>query len=62
MIDAPRYGEKKDWKKRLPKGEEALIENAISGINQMPPKGGYRHILSDADVRAATLHLLKSVR
>lgn len=62
MIGAPRYGEKKDWKKLLPKGEEALIASAINGLNQMPAKGGYKLRLSDEDVKAAALYLLQSVQ
>ena len=62
MLGAPRFGQKKDWKKRLPNGDESLVASAINGLNNMPPKGGYKRILSDDDVRAAALHLLQSVR
>lgn len=62
LLNAPRFGQKKDWKKRLPNGDAALIASAVNGLNNMPPKGGYKRILSDDDVRAATLHLLQSVR
>ncbi len=61
MLDAPRFGEKKDWKKRLPKGDEELTSNAINGLNNMPPKGGYKRVLGDDDVAAATQYLLQSV-
>lgn len=62
LLDAPRFGEKRDWKKRLPKGDEALTSSAINGLNDMPAKGGYKRVLSDDDVVAATRHLLESVR
>jgi cytochrome c5 len=62
MLDAPRFGEKRDWKKRWAKGEEALMASAVDGLNNMPAKGGYKRVLSDEDVNAATGYLLQSVR
>lgn len=61
MMGAPRYGEKKEWGGRLSQGEAVLIEHAIKGFNKMPAKGGNGG-LTDEDVRAATLHLLSSVK
>jgi cytochrome c oxidase cbb3-type subunit 3 len=61
MMGAPRFGEKNEWRDRLKQGEAVLIEHAISGFNKMPAKGGNGG-LSDADVGAATTHLLRSVQ
>lgn len=61
MMGAPRYGEKKEWRDRLAQGDSVLIEHALKGFNKMPAKGGNGG-LSDDDVKAATAHLLKSVK
>ena len=36
---APIVGDTESWAERLTKGEEALIESVIQGINSMPPLG-----------------------
>lgn len=46
------------WKERAGKGLEALVYNAINGLNVMPPKGG-RDDLSDAEITAAVEHMLQ---
>jgi cytochrome c5 len=38
-IGAPMFGNPESWATRLSKGEEAIINNAINGINAMPPMG-----------------------
>lgn len=36
---APRTGVAAEWQPRLGKGMDVLVENAIKGVNAMPPKG-----------------------
>jgi len=38
-IGAPMFGNPDSWASRITKGEEALIQNAIKGINAMPAMG-----------------------
>lgn len=46
------------WAERAAKGLDELAQNAINGINTMPPKGGFVQ-LSDAEVTAAVEHMLQ---
>lgn len=62
LLDAPRLGQKKDWKRRLAKSDEVLMSSVLNGLNNMPPKGGYGRKLSDDEVRAATRYLLNASR
>lgn len=39
-MGAPMVGDKKAWAARLKKGMDKVYNNAIHGINGMPPKGG----------------------
>jgi Cytochrome c5 len=61
VLGAPKIGDTADWKARLAKagGVAGLDKNAISGIGNMPPKGGNPD-LSDAEVKAAVADLLKT--
>ena len=45
------------WTERLAQGEETLVDNAINGINAMPPKGGQMQ-LSDAEIRAVVEYMI----
>lgn len=38
-MGAPVFGNVESWSSIIAKGEEALINNAINGINAMPPMG-----------------------
>lgn len=58
---APIIGNKKMWSKRLPKGEEQLIQHAIEGFELMPAKGG-RTTLSDGEVAAAVRYMINKVK
>ena len=58
---APIIGNKKMWSKRLPKGKEQLIQNAIEGFELMPAKGG-RTTLSDREVAAAVRYMINKVK
>ena len=37
--NAPVVGDTEEWQQRLQKGEAALLNNAVNGINSMPPLG-----------------------
>ena len=37
--NAPVIGDTDEWQQRLQKGEAALLDNIINGINSMPPLG-----------------------
>lgn len=36
---APLVGDTAEWRRRLAKGEEAVMDNVLEGINSMPPLG-----------------------
>ena len=36
---APIVGDTEEWQQRLQKGEAALLNNVVNGINSMPPLG-----------------------
>lgn len=40
VLNAPKIGARADWESRLKKGQTSLIDNAMRGIGNMPPKGG----------------------
>jgi cytochrome c5 len=52
IAGAPKTGDKAAWTTRMAKGQQTLYDNAIKGLNMMPPKGG-NPALSDAQVKAA---------
>ncbi len=39
VADAPLVGDTEEWRRRLAKGEEAVMSNVLEGINSMPPLG-----------------------
>lgn len=39
MAGAPKHGDADAWATHLEKGMDLMIQNAITGINAMPPKG-----------------------
>lgn len=51
-LGAPKIGSNGDWAPRIKQGFDTLVKNAISGIRQMPPKGGNPD-LSDIEVARA---------
>ena len=57
---APILGNKKNWAKRLPQGEEVLIKHAIEGFGLMPAKGGKVH-LSDEQIAIAVIHMISLI-
>lgn len=54
---APRTNEFNDWKPRLPKGVDALVQSAVSGHNAMPSRAGLAQ-LSDTDLRNAAVYMV----
>ncbi len=40
MVSSPKAGDAAEWAKRLKKGRDRVIRNAIEGFNAMPPNGG----------------------
>ena len=62
IAGAPKLGDKENWQKRLDKGEDAVIKNAINGYQGesgfMPAKGGMSS-LSDDEVAAAVRYMIK---
>ncbi|HTQ73993.1 MAG TPA: c-type cytochrome [Burkholderiales bacterium] len=61
VANAPKFGDKKAWAPHLMHGVDHLYENALKGVNAMPPRGG-NLTLSDADVKAAVDYMLKAVK
>jgi len=60
LAGAPKFGDKNSWSKRITKGEQELINNAMNGINVMPPRGG-RSELSDEEVKIAVQYMMLSI-
>ena len=62
LAGAPKVGDKENWQKRLSKGEEDVIANAINGYQGetgfMPAKGGMSS-LSDEEVAAAVKYMIE---
>ncbi|MDX1605592.1 MAG: c-type cytochrome, partial [Candidatus Competibacterales bacterium] len=58
VLNAPKLGDAGAWEERYQKGLDQLVDNAINGYNQMPARGG-NAALSDAEVRASVVYLLR---
>lgn len=63
---SPRLGDGEAWRPRLAKGEQVLLERALSGFEgssggEMPPRGGNPN-LTDAEVKQALGYMLSMVR
>lgn len=52
MVSSPKAGDTTEWDRRLRKGIETLVDNAVTGLGAMPPKGG-RGDLSRETIRRA---------
>lgn len=57
VLGAPKLGVEADWLSRGQKGIDKLVQNAIEGVNAMPPKGG-DPALSEEEVRSAVAFML----
>lgn len=53
---APVVGDADDWQRRLAKGEDAVIQNVLYGVNSMPPLG-YCMSCEVADFRAMVAYM-----
>ncbi|HTH78730.1 MAG TPA: c-type cytochrome [Ramlibacter sp.] len=60
VLGAPKFGDKAAWAPRIKQGVDALVHNAITGKNAMPPRGGSS--ASDADVRAAVQYMVNAAK
>lgn len=56
VAGAPKLGDAAAWGPLIAKGFDALVKNAINGVNAMPPRGGNPN-LSDIEVARAVAHL-----
>lgn len=54
---APVIGEQGDWSGRLDNGADTLLQNAMNGLNAMPPKGGDAS-LSEEEMQGAIGYML----
>jgi len=54
---APKFGDSAAWSARTSKGLDAVISNAINGINAMPPRGTCASC-SDDDIAAAVNYMV----
>ncbi len=61
VAGAPKYGDQAAWIARIEKGEATLIQNAINGLNAMPPRGGHTD-LHDEEVKGAVLYMLAAIQ
>lgn len=52
ILNAPKHQDIAEWKKRLRKGEETLVQNALKGVGKMPAKGGNPNVTEEG-IRAA---------
>jgi cytochrome c5 len=56
---APRLGDRAAWQPRLQRGMDDLMDHTVDGLRAMPPRGG-NDDLTDAQLRAAIVHMLRS--
>lgn len=54
---APKLGDAAAWGPRAAKGLDALLANALNGINAMPPKGMCMDC-SDDEIKDAVMHMV----
>jgi len=59
IAGAPKTGDKAAWAERLAKGSDTVYQNALNGINSMPPKGGCMDC-SDEQIKAAVEYMVSS--
>ena len=58
VLNAPKVGDKNDWNKRLEKGFDKLLLNALHGYNNMPAMGTCYKCTED-DIKASIEYMLK---
>lgn len=57
VLGAPKIGNAEDWKPRVAQGEDTLVQHALSGKGNMPPRGG-NAALTAAELRAAIRYMI----
>ena len=55
-LGAPKFGNKTDWGPRIKQGYQTLISHALSGIRQMPSRGGNPD-LTDLEIARAVAYM-----
>ena len=56
VAKAPKFGDKRDWGRRIREGQKALVQVALKGEGAMPPRGGASD-LSDLEVERAVVYM-----
>ncbi len=54
VLGAPKTGDKAVWDERLAKGMDKTLQNALNGLNAMPPKGNCANCSDDEILAAIT--------
>lgn len=57
VSNAPKFGDQTAWQERYAKGQEALMNSVINGLNAMPPRGGNPD-LSDEELKRGIDYML----
>ena len=60
VLGAPKLQNAGDWSPRLEKGFDTVWQNAINGINAMPPRGTCGDC-SDDEIKAAIEHMIEGI-
>lgn len=55
-LNAPKFGNRKQWKKLVAEGLDDLVPAALKGVRKMPAKGG-NTALSDLEVARGVVHM-----
>lgn len=61
LAGAPILGDADAWEIRLAKGTPKLVQNAVDGLGEMPPRGGDPSLRKEA-VRLAVEYMMEQVR
>ncbi|HEY6239857.1 MAG TPA: c-type cytochrome [Burkholderiales bacterium] len=56
VAKAPRFGDRRDWARRLSEGQKKLVQAVVKGQGAMPPRGGASD-LSDVEVERAVVFM-----
>lgn len=59
-MNAPKQGDAAAWQPRMAKGFDTVLQNAINGINAMPPRGTCGNC-SDDEIKAAIEHMIEGI-
>lgn len=60
VLGAPKLHDAGDWAPRLEKGFDAVLKNALNGLNAMPPMGACGDCSED-DIKAAIEYMTEGV-